>query len=70
MSARVSRQLPASPLLAGSSTAREGILAPGRIKLDNAIPFERLLIAQSIEEDLSLVTADWQFSAYSVKLLQ
>ena len=33
-------------------------------------PFDRLLIAQSIEEDLTLVTADSQFSAYSVKLLQ
>jgi len=32
--------------------------------------FDRLLIAQSIEEDLTLVSADPQFSAYSVKLLQ
>ena len=32
--------------------------------------FDRLLIAQSIEEDLTLVSADSQFSAYSVKLLQ
>jgi PIN domain nuclease of toxin-antitoxin system len=28
-----------------------------------------LLLAQSIEEDLSIVTADSQFSAYPVKLL-
>jgi len=33
-------------------------------------PFDRLLIAQSIEEDLTVVTADAQFSAYPVKLLQ
>jgi PIN domain nuclease of toxin-antitoxin system len=33
-------------------------------------PFDRLLIAQSVEEDLTLVTADAQFSAYSAKLLQ
>ena len=33
-------------------------------------PFDRLLIAQSIAEDLTLVTADSHFSAYSVKLLQ
>lgn len=33
-------------------------------------PFDRLLIAQSIEEDLTLVSADSQFSTYSVKLLQ
>jgi PIN domain nuclease of toxin-antitoxin system len=33
-------------------------------------PFDRLLIAQSIEEELTIVTADSHFSAYSVKLLQ
>jgi PIN domain nuclease of toxin-antitoxin system len=33
-------------------------------------PFDRLLIAQSIEEDLTLVPADSLFSAYPVKLLQ
>jgi PIN domain nuclease of toxin-antitoxin system len=33
-------------------------------------PFDRLLIAQSIEEQLTIVTADSQFWAYSVKLLQ
>ena len=33
-------------------------------------PFDRLLIAQSIEEAFTIVTADSQFSAYSVKLLQ
>jgi len=33
-------------------------------------PFDRLLIAQSVEEDLTLVSADSQFSVYSVKLLQ
>ena len=33
-------------------------------------PFDRLLIAQGIEEALTIVTADSQFSSYSVKLLQ
>ncbi|HEX7771240.1 MAG TPA: type II toxin-antitoxin system VapC family toxin [Pyrinomonadaceae bacterium] len=33
-------------------------------------PFDRLLIAQSISEGLTVVTADSQFSAYSVKLLE
>ena len=33
-------------------------------------PFDRLLIAQSIEEDATLVSVDPQFSAYLVKLLQ
>lgn len=33
-------------------------------------PFDRLLIAQSIEANLTLVTADAQFSAYEANLLQ
>lgn len=33
-------------------------------------PFDRLLIAQSIQEDVTLVSADPEFPAYSVKLLQ
>jgi len=33
-------------------------------------PFDRLLIAQSISEGLTVVTADSQFSAYAVKLLE
>lgn len=33
-------------------------------------PFDRLLIAQSNADGLTIVTADSQFSAYSVKLLQ
>ena len=33
-------------------------------------PFDRLLIAQGIEEAFTIVTADSQFSVYSVKLLQ
>jgi len=33
-------------------------------------PFDRLLIAQSIEEDVTLVSADSKFSAYPIKLLQ
>jgi PIN domain nuclease of toxin-antitoxin system len=33
-------------------------------------PFDRLLIAQSIEEDLTLLSADSHFSNYAVKLLQ
>ena len=33
-------------------------------------PFDRMLIAQSIQEDVTLVSADPEFPAYSVKLLQ
>ena len=32
-------------------------------------PFDRLLIAQSIAEDVTLITADDKFSAYPAKLL-
>jgi len=33
-------------------------------------PFDRMLIAQSIQEDVTLVSADPEFSAYSVQLIQ
>jgi PIN domain nuclease of toxin-antitoxin system len=46
------------------------VLALDALPFHHKDPFDRLLIAQSIEEDLTLVTADSQFSAYSVKLLQ
>jgi PIN domain nuclease of toxin-antitoxin system len=45
-------------------------LAPDALPFHHNDPFDRLLIAQSIEEELTIVTADSQFSAYSVKLLQ
>ena len=46
------------------------VLALDALPFHHKDPFDRLLIAQSIEEDLTLVSADSQFSAYSVKLLQ
>jgi len=46
------------------------VLALDALPFHHKDPFDRLLIAQSIEEELTLVTADSQFSAYSVKLLQ
>ena len=46
------------------------VLALDSLPFHHKDPFDRLLIAQSIEEDLTLVSADSQFSAYSVKLLQ
>ncbi|MGH9899665.1 MAG: type II toxin-antitoxin system VapC family toxin [Pyrinomonadaceae bacterium] len=46
------------------------VLALDALPLHHKDPFDRLLIAQSIEDDLTLVSADSQFSAYSVKLLQ
>ena len=46
------------------------VLALDTLPFHHKDPFDRLLIAQSLEEDLTLVTADSKFSAYSVKLLQ
>jgi PIN domain nuclease of toxin-antitoxin system len=46
------------------------VLALNALPLHHKDPFDRLLIAQSIEEDLTLVSTDSQFSDYSVKLLQ
>jgi PIN domain nuclease of toxin-antitoxin system len=53
-----------------SPVALTHVLALDALPLHHKDPFDRLLIAQSIEEDLTLVSADSQFSAYSVKLLQ
>jgi PIN domain nuclease of toxin-antitoxin system len=46
------------------------VLALNALPLHHKDPFDRLLIAQSIEEGLTIVTADSQFSSYSVQLLQ
>jgi PIN domain nuclease of toxin-antitoxin system len=46
------------------------VLAVDALPFHHKDPFDRLLIAQSVEEELTIVTADSRFSAYSVKLLQ
>lgn len=53
-----------------SSVTLTHVLALDALPFHHKDPFDRLLIAQSIEEDLTLVSADSQFSAYSVKLPQ
>jgi PIN domain nuclease of toxin-antitoxin system len=45
------------------------VLALDALPFHHKDPFDRLLVAQSIEEGLTLVTADSQFSNYSVSLL-
>ena len=45
------------------------VLALDALPFHHKDPFDRLLIAQSIEEELTIGTADSQFSAYSIKLL-
>lgn len=47
----------------------EHILALGKLPFHHKDPFDRLLIAQSIVEDLTIVTLDSEFSAYPAKLL-
>jgi PIN domain nuclease of toxin-antitoxin system len=53
-----------------SPVALTHVLALAALPSHHRDPFDRLLIAQSIAEGLTIVTADSQFSAYSVKLLQ
>ena len=53
-----------------SPVALTHVLALDALPYHHKDPFDRLLIAQGIEEGLTIVTADSQFSAYSVKLLQ
>ncbi|HEX3185769.1 MAG TPA: type II toxin-antitoxin system VapC family toxin [Pyrinomonadaceae bacterium] len=53
-----------------SPVALTHVLALNSLPFHHKDPFDRLLIAQSIEEKLTIVTADSQFSAYSAKLLQ
>lgn len=53
-----------------SSVTLTHVLGLDALPLHHKDPFDRLLIAQSIEEDLTLVSAASQFSAYAVKLLQ
>ncbi len=45
------------------------ILALNSLPFHHKDPFDRLLIAQSIVEDFTIVTADSEFAAYSAKLL-
>jgi PIN domain nuclease of toxin-antitoxin system len=46
------------------------VLTLDTLPLHHKDPFDRLLIAQSIVEDLTLVTADDKLSAYPAKLLR
>ena len=45
------------------------ILALNNLPFHHKDPFDRLLIAQSLAEDFTIVTADSEFSAYPAKLL-
>jgi len=45
------------------------LLAFERLPVHHRDPFDRLVIAQGIEEDLPIITADPQFSRYSVRTI-
>ncbi len=47
----------------------EHILALDNLPFHHKDPFDRLLIAQSIVEDFTIITLDSEFSAYPAKLL-
>jgi PIN domain nuclease of toxin-antitoxin system len=49
-------------------TAEHGVAAGG-LPYHHDDPFDRMLIAQAMTEDLTLVTADEQFSSYDVRTL-
>lgn len=53
-----------------SPVALPHVLALDALPFHHKDPFDRLLIAQSIAEGFTIVTADSQFSAYSVQLFQ
>lgn len=46
------------------------VVALNQLPFHHKDPFDRLLIAQAIAEDFTLVSADSRFSAYAVKLLK
>ena len=64
--------LPERVLAAGLPTldinARHGIVA-ARLPLHHRDPFDRMLVAQAITEDLTLVTRDREVQQYEVALL-
>jgi|SRR5215467_14580017 len=45
------------------------VLQIERLQLHHRDPFDRMLIAQGIEEDLPIVTSDPQFSRYPVEVI-
>lgn len=49
-------------------TAAHGIAA-GRLPRHHGDPFDRMLIAQALEESLTLVSGDGAFAPYGVPLL-
>ncbi len=50
--------------------ARSHVLGVENIPFHHSDPFDRLLIAQAIEENAVMVTADRIFSAYGIPLLR
>jgi PIN domain nuclease of toxin-antitoxin system len=75
---KLSLPLPAGPFLAGELSSNHVRLLPvslshvlrvEELPLHHRDPFDRLLIAQSIEEEMPIVTADPWFSRYPVDVI-
>ena len=75
---KLSLPLPAGPFLAGELSSTHVRLLPvslshvlrvEELPLHNRDPFDRLLIAQSIEEGWPIITADPWFAGYPVKVI-
>jgi PIN domain nuclease of toxin-antitoxin system len=54
----------------GLSITPAHALAAGRLPLHHRDPFDRMLIAQAIAEELTVVTIDERFGHYDVELLE
>ena len=51
------------------SISVDHLLALERLPMHHRDPFDRMLIAQSLEEDIPLVTADPMFERYSIRIV-
>lgn len=69
LAAWLPRQLAASGLIA-LPISLEHAVAVASLPRHHRDPFDRLLIAQAIVEDMTLVTADHQFERYDVRLIR
>lgn len=75
---KLSLPVPAGPYIIGKLSENrieilpislDHLLAFGRLPLHHRDPFDRILIAQSIEEAMPIITADPFFSRYPVKVV-
>lgn len=66
--ARLEELLKSNGFIPLSIAPRHG-MAAGQLPRHHGDPFDRMLIAQAIDEDLTIVTHDRKFAAYDVTIL-